>query len=195
MPGSPLIVIGASAGGIEALHRLLPALPETLRAAVAIVVHRMATADDERLPRALAIGARLPVMHAADGDHVVPGRVVVAPAGVHLLVDDGRLWLSAGPRENSSRPSIDVLFRSAARAAGPRVVGVLLSGTLYDGVAGLAAIRQHGGRVIVQDPDDAVFAHLPRSAIESVAVDAILPAARIGTVLAEMTEEPVTKTR
>ena len=183
MPGPPLIVIGASAGGIEALRRLLPQLSEELPAAVAVVVHRQAVADDERLRRVLANGARVPVTHAAHGDPIVPGRVYLAPAGVHLVVHDGEFCLSAGPRENSSRPAIDVLFRSAALAGGDGVAGVLLSGLMHDGVAGLAAIRERGGRVIVQDPADAAYAHLPRSALAALAVDAMLPIDRLGREL------------
>jgi two-component system, chemotaxis family, protein-glutamate methylesterase/glutaminase len=189
MPGCPIIVIGASAGGIEALRRLIPDLADTILAAVAVVIHRAAIADDERLPRVLAIGAKLPVMHAADGDRIVPGRVYVAPAGVHLAVDDGRFRLNAGPRENASRPSIDVLFRTAAQQCGPLVIGVLLSGLLDDGVAGLAAIREHGGAVIVQDPDDAVFADMPRRALEILDVDAVLPVSRIGAALMRLAAE------
>lgn len=189
MPGSPLIVIGASAGGIEALRRLIPDLSDTIPAAVAVVIHRAAIADDVRLPRVLAIGAKLPVMHAADGDRIVRGRVYVAPAGVHLGVADGRFRLNAGPRENSSRPSIDVLFRTAAQQCGPLVIGVLLSGLLDDGVAGLAAIHEHGGHVIVQDPDDAVFADMPRSALETLEVDAVLPVSRIGAALMRLAGE------
>jgi two-component system chemotaxis response regulator CheB len=189
MAGPPLIVIGASAGGIETLRQVIPQLPETIPAAIAIVVHRLAVADDERLPRVLAGGAKLPVMHAADGDRVVAGRISVAPAGVHLIVQDGRFALSAAPRENRSRPSIDVLFRSAAHNYGEAAIGVLLSGLLHDGVAGLAAIHERGGRVIVQDPADAPFADMPRSALAAVPVDEVLPTGRLARALARTAEE------
>lgn len=186
MPGSPLIVIGASAGGIEALRQLIPGLPETLAAAVAVVVHRTVAANDERLARVLSIGAELPVMQAADGDRIVPGRIYVAPAGVYLAVGRGRFPLSAAPREDGSRKSIDVLFLTAAEALGPSVTGVLLSGLLHDGVAGLLAIHRQGGRVIVQDPADAMYPDMPRNALAALDADAVLPAARIGRALAEL---------
>jgi two-component system chemotaxis response regulator CheB len=179
MPGPPLIVIGASAGGIEALAQLIPKLPASLPAAVAVVVHRQPVSDDDRLARVLSRGANLPIFEPANGETIVAGRMYVAPANIHLAVEDGRLRYDGGPRENASRPSIDVLFRTAASARGRSVIGVLLSGSLYDGTAGMAAIQSHGGRTIVQDPRDAQFADMPRNVLQTMDVDAVLPAAQI----------------
>lgn len=189
MPGPPLIVIGASAGGIEALRRLMPQLPRTLRAAVAVTIHRLPIAEDERLPRVLGRGTKLPVMHAADGDPLVPGRIYVAPAGVHLAVSDRHFRLDGGPKENGTRPSIDVLFRTAAAAKGPDVIGVLLSGLLHDGAAGLAAIKERGGRVVVQHPDDAAFGDMPRNALLAVDADEVVTIDNMGPLLVKLASD------
>lgn len=184
MPGPPLIVVGASAGGIESLRNLLPRLPRDLPAAVAIVLHRPPVEEDERLPHVLQGGCALPVAHARRGDPIVGGRVYVAPSALHLSVEDGRFELHAGPVENNSRPAIDVLFRTAARTHRRRAAGVILSGMLDDGTAGLAAIVAQGGRAFVQDPKEALFADMPRNAIANVNVDAVLPIADLATALA-----------
>ena len=175
MTQTPLVVIGASAGGIEALRSLGPTLPADFNAAVAIVLHRQPVEEDERLPRVLARDCRLPVAHARDGEPIEAGRVYVGPADVHLQVFEETFILQAGPKENGSRPAIDVLFRSAAHYGGPQVAGVVLSGMLDDGTAGLAAIKAHGGLALVQDPGEAIYGDMPRNAIESVDVDAVLP--------------------
>lgn len=194
MPGPPLVVIGASAGGIEALHQLLPRFPSGFSAAVAIVVHRQPIADDDRLARVLAFGVKMPVMEAADNDPIVAGRISVAPANLHLSVVDGHYHLFGGPRENGVRPAVDVLFRSAAAALGANVIGILLSGSLSDGSAGMAAIKARGGRTIVQDPRDATFADMPRNALASIQPDAVLPvdamAAHVERFLADRRPEP-----
>ena len=182
-PDPPLIAIGASAGGIEALRQILPTLPYQLPAAVAIVVHRPPVQEDERLAAVLSVGSPLPVATARDGDAITAGRAYICPAGVHLAVEPGAFRLGTQAKENGSRPAIDVLFRTAAHTFGRRVAGVVLSGMLDDGTAGLAAIKVRGGHTVVQDPDDAAFADMPRNAMESVAVDAVLPAARIGAAL------------
>ena len=172
MPRTPLVVVGASAGGVEALQRLLPTLSGELPAAVAIALHRIPSGGD-RLSSLLGKHSRLPVSTARDGEPIRPARAYLGPAGRHLAVVDDTFHLTAGPRENGSRPSIDVLFRTAADAHGGKVVGVLLTGMLGDGTAGLAAIKAAGGYAIVQDPEEARFGDMPRNAIANVEVDAI----------------------
>ena len=183
--GPPLVAIGASAGGIEALRVVLPSLPADFPAAVAVVVHRADVQEDERLTNVLALNVRLPVVTAGDFEDIRPQHVYVCPAAVHLVAERTRFRLDTGARENRSRPAIDKLFRTAARSFGARAAGVVLSGMLDDGTAGLAAIKARGGLTVVQDPDEALFADMPRNALENVAVDAVLPAARIGEMLIE----------
>jgi two-component system, chemotaxis family, protein-glutamate methylesterase/glutaminase len=175
MPRTPIVVVGASAGGVQALQRFVPSLPAGLPAAVAIVLHRVAVEDGDRLPRVLGKRAHLPISTARDGEAIRPGRVYLAPPNVHLEVEDECFRLRAGPRENSSRPAIDVLFRTAAEAHGRKVVGVLLSGLLDDGTAGMAAIQSAGGFTIVQQPDDAIYDDMPRNAIANVSIDVVCP--------------------
>jgi two-component system chemotaxis response regulator CheB len=183
-----VIVIGASAGGVEALTRLVSGLPADLDAAVFVVLH-MPPFARSRLPEILERVGRLPAATAVDGQPIEPGRIYVAPPDRHLLVRRDHVTLSADPRENHSRPAIDPLFRSAARAFGPRVIAVVLSGTLYDGSAGLMAVKAHGGVAVVQDPADAVAESMPRSALRFVEADGVAPAAEIGPLLAKLVGE------
>ncbi|MBV8602089.1 MAG: chemotaxis protein CheB [Candidatus Eremiobacteraeota bacterium] len=189
MPRTPLVVVGASAGGVEALQQLLPTLGRDLPAAVAIALHRLPAEDGDRLPGILGKHANLPVGSVRDGEPIRPGRAYVAPAGLHLEIEDDVFLLSAGPRENFSRPSIDVLFRSAAEAHGRKVVGVLLSGLLDDGSAGLAAIKAAGGYTIVQEPADALFGDMPRNAIANVQIDRVVPVERMAEAIVAALEE------
>jgi two-component system chemotaxis response regulator CheB len=138
------------------------------------------------LAHILGRAGALPVHQAEDGEDLSMGAIALAPADRHLLVDGATLRVVRGPRENGFRPAIDPLFRSASRSLGERVVGVLLSGTRDDGVAGLSAIKRHGGMVVVQDPEDAMFGTLPRAALEAVAVDKVVPAADIGAILGDI---------
>ena len=190
MPGHDIIVIGASAGGIPALAALVRGLPADLPAAVFVVVHIPPYAVS-RLPEILSRVGALPAAHAAHGMAVQPGRILIAPPDRHLLVRNDRVELSRGPRENHSRPAIDPLFRSAARAYGPRVVGIILSGALYDGSLGLMAVKMRGGIAIVQDPIEAVVESMPRSALKLVTTDYVLGAAEIATVVADLATAPV----
>jgi len=178
MDNRDVFVVGASAGGVEALVSLVKCLPEDLPAAVFVVIHFPAHSPS-LLPQILSRAGRLPAAHAADGDLIQPGKIYIAPPGLHLWLGSRQVTLSSGPLENGVRPAIDVLFRSAARAFGSRVAGVLLSGTLGDGAAGLLAIKRTGGTSIVQDPHEALYAEMPLRAIELGVVDHILPIARI----------------
>jgi two-component system chemotaxis response regulator CheB len=176
MPGHDIVVIGASAGGVEVLSHLVRCLPANFPAAIFVVLHVPAHSPS-LLPRILERNGPLPARHPSDGEAIKRGRISIAPPDQRLLLEGGRVRLVRGPRENGHRPAVDPLFRTAPLAFGPRVVGVMLSGNLDDGTAGLAAIKQRGGVTVVQDPEEALYPGMPRSAIESVAVDHILPVA------------------
>jgi two-component system, chemotaxis family, protein-glutamate methylesterase/glutaminase len=177
-----LVAVGASAGGVEALQALVATLPRDFPAALLVVLH-VAEAGTSVLPDILDRAGPLPAATALDREPLQAGRVYVAPPGRHLLVADGTLRLSRGPRENGHRPAIDALFRGVADAYGARGAGVVLSGTLDDGTAGLRRIAERGGATLVQDPDTALYPGMPRSAVAHVAVDAILPLPEIGPAL------------
>lgn len=188
--GHDLIVIGASAGGLEALRILVAQLSSDLPAAVLVVLHRLAQAPN-LLPEILARAGPLPAIEAADHLPIRPGAIFVAPPDRHLIVNaEGSMRLVHGPKENHSRPAIDPLFRSAAWAYGPRVIGVLLSGMLNDGSAGLWAIKTCGGSTVIQDPADALYPDMPEYARQHVEIDACVPVARMGEVLSRLVAEP-----
>jgi two-component system, chemotaxis family, protein-glutamate methylesterase/glutaminase len=180
-----VVVIGASAGGLPALSAIMGNLPPDLDAAVLIVMHVRASANGV-LPQILGRTTGMPVAFARDRQRLQPGRAYVARPDFHLLVDGERLRVVHGPAENGFRPAIDPLFRSAARAHGSRVIGVVLSGALSDGAFGLSVIKQHGGVAIVQDPEDAVIDSMPRSALEAVPADHVLPAAQIAAAIEQL---------
>lgn len=188
-PPVEVVVVGASAGGVEALRTLIGALPPRFPAAVLVVLH-VAQAGTSVLADILRRAAVLPVENARDGEPLLRGHVYVAPPGRHLLVDGGNAQLTQGPRENGHRPAIDPLFRSAGEAFGPRAAGVILSGMLDDGTAGLYELKAAGGLAIVQDPDTAMYAGMPRSAAEHVSVDALLPLPEIAPALVRVAGEP-----
>jgi two-component system, chemotaxis family, protein-glutamate methylesterase/glutaminase len=181
---STLVVVGASAGGVEALRTLVAGLPPDVDAAVLVVLH-VPRGAGSALPAILTRSGSLPASHARHGEPLSRGRVLVAPADHHLLVVDGRVWLSHGPREKGHRPAVDPLFRSAARAWGSRTLGIVLSGSRDDGSTGAAAIAARGGMVVVQDPEEALHGSMPRATAEHVPSALALPAASIGTAVAE----------
>ena len=187
--GRDVVVVGASAGGLDALKRLAAGLPEDLPAAVLVVQHTAPGGPGllgAILDAAGPLGARL----ADDGEPARPGRIYVAPPDRHLLLTDGGLRLSRGPRENRARPAVDPLFRTAAVTRRQRVVGVVLSGTQDDGAAGLRAVRRCGGLAVVQDPADAVYPEMPRAALDAAGADHTAPADALGPLLARLVREP-----
>jgi two-component system chemotaxis response regulator CheB len=189
MPGHDIIVVGTSSGGVEALRRLVSGLPANLPAAIFIVLHRPPD-HPSLLAEILDSAGPLPVAHAVDGESIEPGRIYVAPPDRHMLIEDARIRLTSGPKENRFRPAVDPLFRSAANTYGARVIGVVLTGNLDDGTAGLWAIKDRGGIAIVQDPEEASFPSMPRSAMSQVAVDYCLRMEEIAPTLATLVAEP-----
>jgi len=179
-----LVVIGGSAGGIEALTTIVKTLPRNLESAVLVVVH-VPPRFPSRLPEILARTTALDCAHAIDGEKITKGTIRIAPPDHHLVVNDKQLQISRTPRENRHRPSIDVLFRSAAAWYGDRVVAVVLSGGPGDGAAGVRAVSQAGGLVLVQDPTDALIPALPESAIQVVKPTLVAAADALGVMLSE----------
>jgi two-component system chemotaxis response regulator CheB len=188
-----IIVIGASSGGIEALTEVVSRLPEDLPAAVFIVVHVLPRSVS-MLPDILNRAGPLAAAHAKDNEKIKAGRIYVACPDFHMLIADGSVRLVRGPRENNTRPAIDPTFRTAARAYGPRVIGVVLSGALDDGTAGLQTIKEQGGIAVVQDPKEALFPDMPQNALAEVAVDHVVPKAEIAPLLARLAAEPAADT-
>jgi two-component system, chemotaxis family, protein-glutamate methylesterase/glutaminase len=188
-----LIVIGASAGGVEALTYLVKQLPADLNASVLIVLH-IHSESPPVLANILNNARTLPASTAQNGEAIAKGQIYVAPPDYHLRVKSGYLQLTKGPRENHHRPAIDPLFRSAARFYGRRVIGVVLTGMLDDGTAGLMAIKMRGGVAVVQNPDDAMYSGMPRSALENVdEIDYILPLSEIPSILVNLTNTIIEK--
>jgi two-component system chemotaxis response regulator CheB len=185
------IVIGASAGGVETLREVVAALPADLAAAVFVVLH-IPPFVASLLPRILSSAGPLPAIHPKDGAKIEGGCIYVAPPDHHLLIEDDRMVVKKGPKENRFRPSIDALFRSAAYTFGTRAIGVVLSGALDDGTSGLWSIKRLGGIAIVQEPNQARFESMPRSALEHVAVDYTLPSTEIGALLGRLVTVPHT---
>jgi two-component system, chemotaxis family, protein-glutamate methylesterase/glutaminase len=181
-----IVVIGASAGGVEACSQLLKLLPADFSASIFVVVH-LAPQAPSVLAKILARHSKIDVKNPVDGEEIQPGKVYVALANQHLILKPGVIKLSRGPRVNGSRPSVDVLFRTAAYSYGERVIGVILSGALSDGTAGLLAIKAGGGVAIVQTPDEASFSGMPRSALNYVAVDFELHLKDIAAELVKLT--------
>ena len=189
MPGHDIIVIGASAGGVEALKVLVAGFPHDLQATIFVVLHLSATGPSI-LAEILTGAGLLPAPQVVKGEIIAPGHIYVAPPDHHLLVEQGHVRVTRGPKENRFRPAVDVLFRSAAYAYGPRVIGVILTGALDDGTAGLWAVKDRGGLAVVQDPQEALHSSMPQSALRHVSVDACLPLAEIVPMLVQLVGEP-----
>jgi two-component system, chemotaxis family, protein-glutamate methylesterase/glutaminase len=174
--------VGASVGGVQALAKLAANLSEDLPAAVAVVLHTASTGPG-LMPQILQRSGKLPAAHAKDDEPLEPGRIYVAPADHHLVVDSNRLRLTRTPKVNGSRPAVDMLFESAAEAHGPRVIGILLTGSLSDGAAGLERIKQSGGITVVQDPTEAYCPEMPLNALRKSNIDFVLPIAEISALV------------
>lgn len=185
-----IIVIGGSAGSIEALKTLVAALPSTLPAAIFVVVHLSADSPG-LLPNILEYNSRLPVLAPADQAPIRMGHIYVAPPDRHLLLEPGWMRVTHGPKENRFRPAIDPLFRSAAYAFSDQVIGVVLSGMLDDGTAGLWAVKDRGGIAVVQEPSDALYPSMPQNALRYVAVDYRLRLSEMAAHLARLVHEPL----
>jgi two-component system chemotaxis response regulator CheB len=184
-----IIVIGGSAGALDPLRRMVAELPSELAASLFVVLHRPAYLDD-MLRNLLSGSSKLPVRMPSDGEELESGTVYIAPPDHHLILKEDYMRLTRGPRENQWRPAIDVLFRSAAVVYGPRVVGVILSGALDDGSAGLAAVKRCGGIAIVQAPADAAVSEMPGSAIRNASVDHIVPAQQLAPIIQRIAGQP-----
>ena len=179
-----IIVIGASAGGIEALQTLISGLPPDLPATLFAVVHIPASLPSN-LPYILNLNRNgcLPARHPQDRERIARGRIYIAPPDYHLLLENGSVQLWRGPRENGLRPAVNALFRSAAVSYGQRVIGVVLSGVLDDGSTGLWWVKHFGGLAVVQSPNDARFPDMPRNALEHVRADFVVRSSDMGALL------------
>ncbi|OXM61188.1 chemotaxis protein CheB [Amycolatopsis vastitatis] len=185
-----VVVIGASAGGVEALRGVVRRLPADFPAAVLVVLH-LAPAAPTALPQILGRAGLLRAVPATDGASLTPGVIHVAPPDHHVLLDGDTLALTRGPTENGHRPAVNVTFRSAALAAGPRVIGVVLSGTLHDGAGGLCTVVERGGLAVVQDPADALYPGMPESALARVPTGHVYPAEVLGKVIDQLVRQRV----
>jgi len=180
-----IVVVGTSWGGFAALSRIVEDLPPDFHLPIVVVQHR-GRDSDETMASILQSRCRRPVREAEDKDPIQPGTIYIAPPDYHLLVDDGFLALSTDEPVAFSRPSIDVLFESAADVYGAATVGVLLTGANQDGTRGLLRIKAVGGYAVVQDPETAEVRVMPENAINEVAVDVVAPLDHIGGVLREI---------
>jgi len=182
-----IVVIGASVGGLEALRKVLDLLPSNIPAAIFATLH-IPRDFPSVLPQILSRNGRF-VRHPSAEQEFSPGQIFVAPPDHHLVIQRSQVVLGSGPRENRHRPSIDVMFRSAARAYGPRVAAVVMTGQLDDGSSGLMSVKMAGGLTIVQDPDEALAPDMPRHAIQYVQPDFVLPIAKIAELLISVSSE------
>lgn len=183
MPNRDTIVIAASAGGLEALRHIAANLPSDLAASLFIVLH--IDASTSVLPKLLTHADGMPAIHPTDAQQIENSFIYIAPPDQHMTIHDGSIRVERTAKENGFRPAADPLFRSAAQSRGPRVIGVVLTGALDDGAAGLASVKQCGGIAIVQDPEDAAYRSMPDSALETTPVDYVLPLAHIPAMLLE----------
>ncbi|MDB5205424.1 MAG: chemotaxis protein CheB [Flavisolibacter sp.] len=187
-----IIVVGASAGGITALKMFVASLPKDFGGSVFIVLH-IPPYSETRLPWILNNVSHLKVVQPRDGEPIEGGKIYVAANDHHLLIEDGKVIVKKGPKENRFRPSIDALFRSAAYVYGPRVIGIVLSGLLNDGTSGLWSVKRLGGITIIQDPEEAEFPQMPQNVLEYVEVDYTLRVAEMGELLQTLVTETAPK--
>jgi two-component system chemotaxis response regulator CheB len=190
MSSRDIVVIGASSGGLQAVGELVRGLPVDTPAALFVVIHTSGASTDT-LAAILARSGKLPAAVARNGEPIRRGRIYVAQGNHHLLLEPGHVRVVRGPKQNGFRPAVDPLFRTAAKAYGPRTIGVVLSGALDDGTLGLDHIKRAGGRAVVQEPTDALVDSMPLSAIRSVDVDHVVPAGEMGLLLSSLVREPV----
>jgi two-component system chemotaxis response regulator CheB len=188
--GHDIVVMGGSAGGVDAMQCIVSAFPADLPAAVFVVVHT-AAGYESALPEILSKRGPLKATHAIHGEPVTNGHIYVAPPDNHMLLRPGYLAVQRGPKENGSRPAVDPLFRSASIAYGSRVIAVVVSGNLDCGTAGLISVKARGGVALVQHPEGAVAKDMPESAIAHASIDRILPLGEIGPTIVRLTQEPV----
>jgi two-component system chemotaxis response regulator CheB len=184
--GPAIVVIGVSAGGMDALSRLVAQFPANFPAPIFIVQHISPDARSELLVRTLNQHSKLECMEALNGEEFKSGCIYVAPSDHHMMLGEDKILITKGARENRSRPAIDPLFRSAAVAYGNRVIGVLLTGYLDDGTAGLIAIQRCGGLCVVQDPADAAYPDMPQNALNQLKVDYCLPLDKMDMLLSRL---------
>lgn len=184
-----IVVIGSSSGGVTALLALVKTLPADFPAPIFVVQH-VAADSPSILPQLLSTASALVAKHPQNGEVIAPGTIYVAPPDHHLLVEDDRVLVTRGPKENRFRPSVDALFRSAAYTYGPRVIGVVLTGYLDDGTSGLWTVQRLGGLAVVQDPHDAQSPAMPSNALAFVTADYVVPLAELGSLLVRLTTEP-----
>lgn len=194
MTSVAMVVIGASLGGLSALEALLSGLPGDFQPPTAIAQHRRPD-DSSRLVHLLAAHCVLPVLEPEDKDPIEPGHVYLAPPDYHLLIDSGRWSLSTEERVSYARPSIDVLFESAADALGARLIAVVLTGSNADGARGIQAVKQRGGIAIVQDPRTAESPVAPQAVLDSSAADYIVPLGEISALLVKLCRSRVPSPR
>lgn len=185
-----IFVIGASAGGVETLIRLCKLLPQDLPAAVFIILHTSPNSPG-LLPAILERHAPLPAIFPQNGDRIRPGTIYVAPPDEHVKIQKGYVELWHGPRVNLLRPAADVTFTTAAQAYGPLTTGIVLSGTRNDGTSGMMSIKERGGTTIAQDPEEAIFSGMPRSAIEGMVTDYVLTIEEIAKKINEIANLPI----
>jgi two-component system chemotaxis response regulator CheB len=184
-----IIVVGASAGGVEALREFVKHLPINFAGSVFVVLH-IPPYSESRLPEILSAAGPLTAIHPRDGEYIKPGIIYIAPSDHHMLIEKNRVIVKKGPKENRFRPSIDALFRSAAYSYGNRVIGIVLSGMLDDGTSGLWSVKRMGGMAIIQNPHDAQQPQMPQNVLEYVDVDYKLNVADMGSFLEAMAREP-----
>lgn len=184
-----IITVGASMGGVEALQRLVKSLPADFPAPLCVVLHLSPNAPS-RLPEILSRAGKLLALHPRAHEPLLPGRIYLAPPDQHLRVDPGQVLLSRAAKQNGHRPAVDVLFFSAATAFGERAIGVVLTGALDCGAAGLHAIKRAGGIAVVQDPAEAQCPDMPASALRATQVDHVLPLDDIGPLLVKLVRQP-----